>query len=131
MGRAQAVELLRSWFASSPRAPLAHPSGQQPPVVLGQQSPGDPTPEEGEAASPAQRAERAWQDDAAFLQWVEGGSGAARVALELKALRGAAAARVVAELSSTAEGTEGLVRGLQAAVGANPALLLQLRSLLK
>lgn len=48
-----------------------------------------------------------------------------------QALRTGAAARAVQELSSTAEGTEGLVRGLQAAVKDNPSLLLYLRSLFK
>lgn len=48
-----------------------------------------------------------------------------------QALRTGAAARAVQELSSTAEGTEGLVRGLQAALKENPSLALQLRSLLK
>ena len=54
-----------------------------------------------------------------------------RAAFLLQALRTGAASRAVLELSSTAEGTEGLVRGLQAALKENPSLLLQLRSLVK
>lgn len=49
----------------------------------------------------------------------------------LQALRTGAAARVVQELASSAEGTEGLVRGLQAALKDNPSLMLYLRSLVK
>jgi len=72
-----------------------------------------------------------WNDDACFMSWAEGASGAARIAVELKALRTAAASRTVVELSRTSEGTEGLVRGLQEAVAGNPSLMLQLRSLCK
>ena len=46
-------------------------------------------------------------------------------------LRSRAAARLVGELAVSAEGTEGLVKGLGAALADNPSLALQLRSLLK
>ncbi len=66
----------------------------------------------------------------AFLEWAEGSSGAARIAMELKALRSAAAARKVADLAGTAEGKEGLVRGLAEALKHDPSLRLQLGALL-
>ena len=67
----------------------------------------------------------------AFLEWAEGSSGAARIAMELKALRAAAAARKVADLAGTAEGKEGLVRGLAEALQHDPSLRLQLGALLQ
>ena len=66
----------------------------------------------------------------AFLEWAEGSSGAARIAMELKALRSTAAARKVADLAATAEGKEGLVRGLAEALKHDPSLRLQLGALL-
>lgn len=48
-----------------------------------------------------------------------------------QALRTGVAMRSVEELCQTPEGTLGLVRGLDDAIKSNPALLLQLRSLLK
>ncbi|KAL4525084.1 hypothetical protein Ndes2526A_g07171 [Nannochloris sp. 'desiccata'] len=73
--------------------------------------------------------EMAWESDGAFMSWVESASGAARIAIELKALKQRAASAVVAELAATAEGTDGLIRGLAEAVRSNPSLVLQLRSL--
>lgn len=67
----------------------------------------------------------------AFLEWVEGNAGAARIAMELKALRSAASAAAVQGLVETAEGKEGLVRGLQEALCHDPSLRLQLGALLK
>ena len=66
-----------------------------------------------------------------FLDWAEGATGAARIAMELKALRSAAASRKVAELAGTAEGKEGLVRGLAEALQHDPSLRLQLGALLQ
>lgn len=85
------------------------------------------------AASPAPRLEElaAAQvaGDRAFLAWAESPAGRARIAVELKALRAAAAARLVADMVATAEGRDGLLRGLQAALGTDTALATQLRSL--
>jgi hypothetical protein len=115
ISRRQALALLRSWFFSSPhRSEAASDAGSGSALAAGA---------EGAAE------ERQWQDDAAFMEWAQGASGAGRVALELRVLRTGAAARLVAELSGTAEGTEGLVAGLREAVRANPSLVLQLRSL--
>jgi hypothetical protein len=115
ISRRQALALLRSWFLSSPhRSEAASDAAGSNALAAGA---------EGAAE------ERQWQDDAAFMEWAQGASGAGRVALELRVLRTGAAARLVAELSGTAEGTEGLVAGLREAVRANPSLVLQLRSL--
>lgn len=119
VSRADALRMLRSWFLSSPRpAPPAAASAGHP--VQGVQL----APAEDE--SPGMQF---WRDDAAFMAWAQGSNGAARIAMELKALRMRAAARAVQDLSATAEGTEGLVRGLQEAMRDNPSLLLQMRSL--
>eukprot|EP00887_Chlorella_sp_A99_P005434 scaffold1.g5434.t1 len=144
VARPAARALLRSWFLTSPLAAAAAGGGGSSDGEEGGGEGGAPRRAPRRAAPPGvllagarpgaeaeAAAERLWQDDGAFLDWVEGGSGAARVALELKALRTAAAAAAVGALSATAEGTDGLVRGLAAAVRANPSLLLQLRALLK
>lgn len=86
-------------------------------------------PDAGPGAASSAAAEAQWADDGAFMEWVEGGGGAARLAMELRLLRTRAAARQVAQLAGTAEGTEGLVAGLREAVRSNPSLVLQLRSL--
>ncbi|KDD75664.1 hypothetical protein H632_c563p3 [Helicosporidium sp. ATCC 50920] len=118
LGRAAAREALKNWFLSSP-LPAA-------PAV------GSPQRGSGVVLPPAsRRGEELWRNDGQFLEWVEGGSGAARVAMELKALRLQASARTVHQLCRTPEGTEGLVRGLAQCLAANPSLQLQLRSLLK
>ncbi|KAL4859471.1 Acetyl-CoA carboxylase 1 [Chlorella vulgaris] len=139
VGRRQALELLRGWYlstsidlptspargaaptaaaaaASSSCAPAAATDGVQLACTLA-------------AGSGGAAAERAWQDDGAFMAWAQGAGGAARIALELRQLRTGAAAALVAELAGTGEGTEGLVAGLRQAVQSNPSLVLQLRSL--
>ena len=74
--------------------------------------------------------DKTWQDDAAFMSWVESPNGAARISVELKSLRQRSAAITVGRLSSTSEGIDGLIRGLDDAIDRNPSLLLQLRSLI-
>lgn len=69
------------------------------------------------------------EEHEAFLQWMESSTGTARLAMELKFLRHQAACKTVMQLAATAEGTDGLVRGLAEAVKDNPSLVLQLRSL--
>lgn len=121
--RHQALRLLRSWYLSSSdsaASALADGSSEDLASALAPAGP--------EASSPAEAA-AAWQDDGAFLDWVQGGGGAARIAMELRLLRTRAASRLVAQLAGTAEGTEGLVAGLREAVRSNPSLVLQLRSL--
>ncbi|PRW58200.1 acetyl- carboxylase 1-like isoform A [Chlorella sorokiniana] len=123
ISRHQALRLLRSWYAStsdSTACALADSSGEGLASALAPAGP------EGGSAAEAQAA---WQDDGAFLDWVQGGGGAARIAMELRLLRTHAASRLVAQLAGTAEGTEGLVAGLREAVRSNPSLTLQLRSL--
>lgn len=66
-----------------------------------------------------------------FLEWAESAAGAAHIAMELKALRSVAAGRKVAELAGTAEGKEGLMRGLAEALQHDPSLRLQLGALLR
>jgi hypothetical protein len=51
------------------------------------------------------------------------------VALELKALRYGAAARLVTEMLSSSEGKEGLLQGLQQAAASDPSLALQIKTL--
>jgi hypothetical protein len=51
------------------------------------------------------------------------------VALELKALRFGAALRLVSKMLGSAEGKEGLLRGLQQAAAGDPSLALQLKTL--
>jgi acetyl-CoA carboxylase/biotin carboxylase 1 len=69
--------------------------------------------------------------DRSFLSWAESPAGRAQIAMELKALRSHAASRLVADMLGTAEGKEGLLKGLQAALGTDTALATQLRSLLQ
>jgi acetyl-CoA carboxylase/biotin carboxylase 1 len=69
------------------------------------------------------------EEHEAFLEWMESSTGTARLAMELKSLRHQAACRTVLQLAATAEGTDGLVKGLAEAVKDNPSLVLQLRSL--
>lgn len=116
VSRRQATALLRSWYLSSPHDSPADGYAERDALA--------PAP-----TGPEAEAEADWQDDAAFMEWVQGGGGASRVALELRLLRTRAAARQVTELAGTAEGTEGLVAGLREAVRSNPSLVLQLRSL--
>ncbi|RMZ54549.1 hypothetical protein APUTEX25_002124, partial [Auxenochlorella protothecoides] len=113
----EALARLRSWFLSSP-LPAADALGEAASrgTVL---------------ARAVDDAEALWRDDARFLAWAEAEAGASRIAMELKALRTGVAMRSVEELCQTPEGTLGLVRGLDDAIKSNPALLLQLRSLLK
>lgn len=123
VSRHQALRLLRSWYLStsdSTACALADSSGDSLASALAPA---------GLEDSSATEAQAAWQDDGAFLNWVQGGGGAARIAMELRLLRTRAASRLVAQLAGTAEGTEGLVAGLREAVRSNPSLTLQLRSL--
>jgi hypothetical protein len=69
--------------------------------------------------------------DRAFLAWAEGPAGRAQIAMELKALRSHAASRLVVDMLGTAEGKEGLIKGLQQALATDTALATQLRSLLQ
>ena len=125
MSRRQALDLLRSWYQSSPRA--ASPADADGAAAA--LAPAGPEAGGAGASVGSPEEEAAWQDDAAFMEWVQGGGGAARVAMELRLLRTRAAARQVQQLAGTAEGTEGLVAGLREAVRSNPSLVLQLRSL--
>lgn len=112
--RDEAVGLLRSWFLSSPRvAREAVAACRDIELAVGK----------------GLEHESRWTDDGAFMAWMESATGAARIAMELKGLRQRAAARAVAQLVATTEGTDGLVRGLAEAVKLNPSLVLQLRSL--
>jgi hypothetical protein len=132
VSRRQALALLRGWYLSAPHdpPPVSSPRTASPANCASSDGRIDgvelATPAGSDAAAAA---ERAWQDDAAFMAWAQGSGGGARVALELRQLRMRAAARAVEELAGTAEGTEGLVAGLRQALQANPSLLLQLRSL--
>ena len=118
VSRRQALGLLRSWYLSTRAGGAATGALDLAPA-------GPP----GGATAPGDAEAAAWADDDAFMEWAEGGGGAARVALELRMLRTRAAGRLVAQLAGTAEGTEGLVAGLHEALTSNPSLLLQLRSL--
>lgn len=123
VSRHQALRMLRSWYLStsdSTACALADSSSEGLASALAPAGPQAGTAAEEQAV---------WQDDGAFLEWVQGGSGAARIAMELRLLRTRAASRLVAQLAGTAEGTEGLVAGLREAVRSNPSLTLQLRSL--
>lgn len=138
ISRQQALGLLRSWYLSTPH-PGSPAAGEDGSALLGLGSaaggaavasaPAGQVQASGAAEAAAAEQEVAWADDAAFMEWVQGAGGAARVAMELRLLRTRAAARAVGELAATAEGTEGLVAGLREAVRSNPSLVLQLRSL--
>ena len=118
----QAGAILKSWFLNSnsrnstprscsvPEAEIAVPEGL-----------------EGDELAKFQR----WARDSEFSDWAEGAAGAQRIALELKALRSAAAERSISDISSTQEGKEGLLRGLTAAMQSDPTLAIQLRALLQ
>jgi len=69
--------------------------------------------------------------DRAFLAWAESPAGRAQIAMELKALRSSAAARLVRDMLVTAEGKEGLLKGLQQALAGDSALPTQLRAMLQ
>lgn len=69
--------------------------------------------------------------DRAFLAWAESPAGRAQIAMELKALRSLSASRLVVDMLGTAEGKEGLLKGLQQALATDTALATQLRSLLQ
>ena len=127
--RKDAVQLVRSWFASSMVVPAtaaaAAANGNGSGVQL---APVDASSSSASSTSSTGQNEL-WQNDAAFMSWIESASGAARIAMELKGLRQRTATAAVAELVTTAEGVEGLIKGLGEAVKANPSLVLQLRSL--
>jgi hypothetical protein len=65
----------------------------------------------------------------ALLQWAESPGGKAQIAVELKALRSQASARLVRDMLATSEGKEGLIRGLQAVLASDNTLATQLRAL--
>lgn len=112
MGRQEATALLKYWYLSSAtasasasphRSPHYHHHSRKVGGASGAAGPGVRLAE-GNAAAPTAGADggaagtaseavaaedqRLWRDDAAFLAWVEGGSGAARIAMELKASPG-------------------------------------------
>jgi len=69
------------------------------------------------------------ESDKALLQWAESPGGKAQIAVELKALRSQASARLVRDMLATSEGKEGLIRGLQAVLASDNTLGTQLRAL--
>jgi len=113
-----AAEMLRSWFLSS-----------QPRQIKGDSIPEVELAED--ATSAGETDGRRWGRDAEFMEWAESAAGAQRIAVELKALRAAAAERSISDISSTQEGKEGLLRGLMAAMRSDPSLAIQLRALLQ
>ena len=114
-----AKAMIRSWFLSSPRKEDMNDQAMAS-ILLNTT---DSKFSEAEATA-------IWEnEDAEFLQWVEGPTGAARISLELRSLRQRSASDLVAALTSTTEGTEGLVQGLQAAIESNPSLRLRLKNL--
>lgn len=135
MSRQQALALLRGWYQSTSHGTPDSPARRTPGASADGNGAGAADGVELAAIAPAANggagaaAERAWQDDGAFMAWAQGAGGAARIAMELRHLRTRAAARLVSELAGTAEGTEGLVAGLREAVQSNSSLVLQLRSL--
>lgn len=141
ISRENAVSMLRSWFNSSFSAgnvvvpgrrskseeAIAHVQLAATSAAITNTS--SITSSNSSSTSSLGEKEMAWESDGAFMSWVESASGAARIAIELKALKQRAATAVVTELAATAEGTDGLIRGLAEAVRSNPSLVLQLRSL--
>jgi len=69
------------------------------------------------------------ESDKALLAWAESPGGKAQIAVELKALRSQAAARLVRDMLATGEGKEGLIKGLQAVLATDSTLTTQLRAL--
>jgi acetyl-CoA carboxylase / biotin carboxylase 1 len=125
--RPEARKKLRHWFLTSP---LLNVTSSLPEVKLAAHDDVEDNQHHDARATESSAEHRAlWQDDKAFMSWAESAAGTARIAMELKALRQRAAAQYVRELSTTSEGTDGLVRGLQDALDSNPSLMLQLRSL--
>lgn len=118
--KADSLGLLRSWFTSSV---------ELPPVDSAQNGNYGSSGSGVQLAPVGAAADKIWQNDAAFMSWVDSAGGAARIAMELKGLRQRSATAAVAELAGTAEGTEGLIKGLAEALKSNPSLALQLRSL--
>ena len=81
VGRREALALLRSWYLGSllPQQPGLSPKRSS--LVV---SPRSHHGAGGAGGGEEEEAARLWRDDAAFLGWVEGASGAARIAMELK-----------------------------------------------
>ena len=116
---AEARAMVKEWFLSSPRK--GDVNDQDMASILLRNSGSRLSDEEANAI---------WEnEDAEFLQWVEGPTGASRVSLELRSIRHRGATELVASLTSTTEGTEGLIQGLQMAIESNPSLRLRLKNL--
>eukprot|EP00889_Picochlorum_renovo_P007752 jgi/Picre1/34782/NNA_002248.t1 len=109
----EAKQMIRDWFLTSP---LSGNADSNISLVV-------------DHAMNLDEQEALWQDDAAFMDWVDGPSGAARISLELRHVRQQSATKLVKALSSTSEGTQGLMQGLEEAMETNHSLLLQLRNL--
>ena len=116
---AEAKAMVKDWFLSSPRKGDMNDQAMAS-ILL------DTT---GSCMS-EEEARTTWENnDAEFLQWVEGPTGASRISLELRSIRHRAATDLVTALTSTTEGTEGLIQGLQEAIESNPSLRLRLKNL--
>jgi len=114
---ADAKAMIRDWFLNSPRKETDDMAA----AILVENV--------GARLSDAE-AEAIWENDAEFLRWVEGPTGAARISLELRSLKQRSASGLIAALTSTTEGTDGLIQGLQMAVESNASLRLKLKNLL-
>ena len=107
------------WFLSSPRKGDMNDQDMAS-ILLGNSS----------SSLSDEEANAIWEnEDAEFLQWVEGPTGASRISLELRSIRHRGATEFVASLTSTTEGTEGLIQGLRMAIESNPSLRLRLKNL--
>jgi acetyl-CoA carboxylase / biotin carboxylase 1 len=73
--------------------------------------------------------EALYESDKALLAWAESPGGKAQIAVELKALRSSAAARLVRDMLATSEGKEGLVKALAGVLASDTTLTAQLRAL--
>jgi len=116
---ADAKSMIKHWYLTSPRREDANDQAVASLLL-----------ECGGSNLSGVEAQLIWEkEDAEFLKWVEGPTGASRISLELRSIRHHAATRLVAALTSTSEGTEGLIQGLQEAIQANPSLRLKLNGL--
>ncbi|MEW5311712.1 MAG: hypothetical protein WDW38_003401 [Sanguina aurantia] len=139
MPRDMAVGLIHSWHASasthwsliSPSRMTSqvsgslslcegHPRGTAMPLPRAQAQGSE------EGATHTELQER----DCSFLEWAESGAGRAHIGGELKSMRSRAAAQMISQVLGTAEGKEGMLKALQAAVQQDPVLALQIKMLL-
>lgn len=86
VSRREALALLKHWYLTSTHSGTGKAEGGLATVGLGSTALSDGVALGG--AVEGEEAARLWRDDGEFMGWVEGASGAARIAMELKVEKG-------------------------------------------